>query len=81
MLEVFLHCDSRALKQILDLFNVRLQVSQLIIVGLVLLLHLRNFALQLLLLRGAQNFPVLVDHPAHGVLFSELLNLICAVFY
>ena len=81
LLEVLLHLHTAALQQILNALDFALQVLQLVVILLVFLLATRNLLLQLHLLGSPYYFAVVIDHAAHGVLASNLLDLVGKVFY
>jgi hypothetical protein len=76
LLEVFLHLHSAPLQQILNSFDLCLQVFQLVIVGLIRLLESVDLLLELLFFLRVHELATLVYHSSKGVLLPDLFDLI-----
>ena len=76
LLEVFLHAHSAAFEQVLNALDLRLQVLELGVLGLVRLLVPIDLCLDLVFLFCPDQLAVVVDHAPQSVLLSNLLDLI-----
>ena len=81
MFEVFLHTDATSLEQVLDPFDLCLQVLKFSVLRLVALLVLVDVLLDLVFFWSAHQLTIVIDHATQSVLFPDLLNLICEIFY
>ena len=76
LFEVFLHAHSASLQQVLNPFDLCLQVLQLCILCLVSLLVLVDLTLQLIFLLSAHKLSIVINHASQRILLSNLLDLV-----
>lgn len=80
LLKVLLQTHAASFQQVLNSFDLRLQIFQLRILSLVPLLLLINALLDPIFLIRAYKFSVVVNHATKSVLLTDLLHLIGQVF-
>ena len=80
LLEVLLHPHSATLKQVLDALDFCFQIFQLAVLLLVRLFQTIDRVLDLILFFCSNELSVIVHHTSEGVLFPDLLDLVCQVF-
>ena len=80
LFEVFLHANAASFEQVLDPFNLALQILQFRVLSLVPLLLLIDALLNLVFFVSAHELAIIVNHSTQGILLADLLNIVRQVF-